>query len=202
MDVERKNKLIKDINNVISQHYDNYISYSKQNLKKKFKENENSHIDLVHYVIISTIDRATKNEDNLTKFEKMIEENKLHYYILTAVINNSKILTYPFIREFIRENKKKEYFDNTLIDSDADVFNNNNNSINEEDNLQQIKIEKVNNALKQLEKTQDLIDLLMFKVYMYNEITYAEIGQIFNTTKSQAFIKINKIKTNIQNIIL
>ena len=101
-----KQNLIDQINNVVVNHYDNYISYAKQNLLNIYKETENSHIDLVHYVIESTIERATRTTENQERFQRMIEEDKLHYYILTAVINNSKYTTFPFIREFIKQQQR------------------------------------------------------------------------------------------------
>lgn len=185
-----KDQIIQKINAVITKNYDQYVSYAFINLPEAYRSSKNTHIDLVHDVITDITSRCVKSDINMLKFNLMLDNNQFHYYVMNAIIKNCKIVTFPFIREILKSRKTIEY---------KDVFKTSEDII-EEQFEESDKITRVNQIIQNIEPEFDQLDMLMFKMYMYNNVTYKEIGETFNLNKSQAFTKINNIRFRIKNI--
>lgn len=185
-----KDQIIQKINAVITKNYEQYVSYANINLPKAYKSTKNTHIDLVHDVVVDITSRCLKSPENMLKFNLMLDNNQFHYYVMNAIISNCKIVTFPFIREIIKSRKTIEYKDEFKTSED----------IIEEQLEESDKVTRVNQIIQNIEPEFDQLDMLMFKMYMYNNVTYKEIGETFNLNKSQAFTKINNIRFRIKNI--
>lgn len=194
----KKELLIRDINEIVGTIYSELVSYSNINLLNNYRETTDSHIDLVHDVIIDITNRATSNEENIVKFGEVIKRGELKFYLFNAVIKNCKMTTYPFIRNIKRLRKK---IDLNINVSDEKIFENCiYNNINDDETriIEDEKVKLVNDKIKMISLKSDPMDILMFKIYMYNNLTYEYVGGLFGLNKSQVFARINKIKLKIK----
>lgn len=186
-----KDQILKKINTVITKNYDNYVSYANINLPKAYRSTKNTHIDLVHDVLADITTRALKSPENMFKFDFMLDNNQFHFYVMNSIISNCKILTFPFLREIIKSRQTIEYRDE--FKSTEDIL--------DEQEVENDKVTRVNQIIQNISASAefDPIDILMFKVYMFNNVTYKEVGETFNLNKSQAFTKINNIRLKIKS---
>lgn len=184
-----REEILNKINSVITKNYDNYVSYANINLHKAFRTSKNSHIDLVHDVIADITTRALKSPENMFKFDFMLDNNQFHFYVMNSIISNCKIVTFPFLREIIKSRQTIEYRDE--FKSTEDIL--------DEQEVENDKVTRVNQIIQYITAEFDPIDILMFKIYMFNNVTYKEVGETFNLNKSQAFTKINNIRLKIKS---
>jgi hypothetical protein len=187
--INMKEEILKKINAVITKNYDNYVSYANINLPKAYRTTKNSHIDLVHDVIADITTRSIKSPENMFKFNSMLDNNQFHFYVMNSIISNCKIVTFPFLREIIKARQTIEYRDE--FKSTEDIL--------DEQEVENDKVTRVNQIMRNISAEFDKIDILMFKMYMFNNVTYKEVGETFNLNKSQAFTKINNIRLKIKS---
>lgn len=183
---------------ILSDMSTNYLEFCRQAKIKLYKHaklcDNNSYKELVSDVLFSVISKLNTTE-NINKFYKMTEKNKLKLYILKGISTNTSFFSAPFLRKKLQESKRLIFYDNIeYYEEEFDEI-----TEQEEENI----INLINSFLEK-PKAPELFGedwkyyTNLFKEYIHTKSTYASLGQKYSIPVSSIAFHIRYVKTKIR----
>ena len=163
-------------------NYDKLVLIAKKNLRYQF-QTDNYEFDLVSHFLIS-LNKTIENDNS--KFDRMIYENKLIGYLCRSIYLNCTLETAPYIRDLICSRKMTSSKHSTELYEVETLIDNNRTFIE----LHEIVFNLLNPY-----------DCELFFDYSMNEYTVHEIALKYGLSMSQAATHIEEIKTKLKETL-